>query len=142
MCRASVDGQLLRISAAPGAQPAMGDMGTTDGLPDMKMYGSTAPATAAQVIAAADLIKATDKSLARYKNVQAAFAAGYTDILRTNSEEHLFYNGNNPAYSGLNPQHPGSFVYAIDVPHHAPILLGAMYLQNGNTNGPQRSAAG
>src|SRR5579863_3065049 len=27
---------------APGAQTAMGDMGTTDGLPDMRMYGSTA----------------------------------------------------------------------------------------------------
>src|SRR6516164_9693057 len=45
-------------AAAPGAQPGMGDMGTTDGLPDMRMYGSTAPATAAQVIAAGQLIKA------------------------------------------------------------------------------------
>jgi hypothetical protein len=128
---------LSAAAAAPGAQSGMGDMGTTDGLPDMKMYGSTEPATAAQVIAAANLIKATDASLARYQNVQAAFAAGYTNILRTNGEEHLFYNGDNPAYSGLNPQHPGSLVYAIDVPHHAPILLGAMYLQNGNANGPQ-----
>ena len=55
-------------ATAPGAQPGMGDMGTTDGLPDMRMYGSTAPATAAQVIAAASLIKATGASLARYKN--------------------------------------------------------------------------
>jgi len=124
-------------TAAPGAQAGMGDMGTTDGLPDMKMYGSTAPATAAQVIAAGNLIKATDASLARYKNVNAAFAAGYTYILRTNGEEHLLYDGNNPAYAGLNPQHPSSLVYAIDVPHHAPILLGAMYIENGNANGPQ-----
>ena len=42
------------------------------------MYGSTAPPTAAQVVAAARLIQATDTSLKRYANVQAAFAAGYT----------------------------------------------------------------
>ena len=124
-------------ATAPGAQPGMGDMGTTDGLPDMRMYGSTAPATAAQVIAAANLIKATDASLARYQNVQAAFAAGYTYVLKTNSEEHLLYNGPNPAYAGLNPQHPSSLVYAINVPHHVPILLGAMYIENDGTNGPQ-----
>ena len=28
-------------------------------------------------------------------------------------------------------------MYAINVPHHAPILLGAMYIDDGNTNGPQ-----
>jgi hypothetical protein len=120
-------------AAAPGAQPGMGDMGTTNGLPDMRMYGSTAPATAAQVIAAANLIKATDASLAKYKNVQAAFAAGYTYVLKTNGEEHLL----NTAYAGLNPQHPSSLVYAINVPHHAPILLGAMYIENDRVNGPQ-----
>src|SRR5262249_9252976 len=37
----------------------------------------------------------------------------------------------------LNPQHPASLVYATDVPHHAPILLGAMYIENGDANGPQ-----
>ena len=97
----------------------------------MKMYGSTAPPTAAQVIAAGQLIKQTDASLARYQNVQAAFAAGYTYVLRTNGEEHLLYDGANPAYAGLNPQHPSSLVYAINVPHHAPILLGAMYIEDG-----------
>ncbi len=58
-------------------------------------------------------------------------------MLKTNGEEHLLYNGPDPAYAGLNPQHPSSLVYAINVPHHAPILLGAMYIENGNTNGPQ-----
>ena len=125
-------------AAAPGAQGGMGDMRTTDDLPDMKIYSSTKPATANQVIAAANLIKETRASLARYKNVQAAFAAGYTYILRTNGEEHLLYDGpNSAAYAGLNPQHPSSLVYAIDVPHHAPILLGAMYIADGNANGPQ-----
>src|SRR5260370_14668653 len=115
-------------------------MGTTDGLPDMKMYGSTTPATAAQVIAAGNLIKATDASLARYKNVKTALAAGYTYILRTHGEEHLLYNGPNPAYAGLNPHHPPSPVYAIHVPHHAPILLRAMYIANGSRNWPQIAA--
>ena len=113
----------------------MGDMGATDGLPDMKMYGSTAPPTAAQVLAAAQLIKATDASLKRYANVQAAFAAGYTYVLKTNGEEHLLYNG--PGYQGLNPQDPSSLVYAINVPNHAPILLGAMYIMGDQQNGPQ-----
>jgi hypothetical protein len=127
------------MASKPGTPglPGMGDMGTTAGLPDMKMYGSTAPPTAAQVIAAGQLIKKTDASLARYRNVQAAFAAGYTYVLRTNGEEHLLYDGANPAYAGLNPQHPSSLVYAINVQHHAPILLGAMYIEDGHTNGPQ-----
>ena len=116
----------------------MGDMGTTDGQPDMQMYGSTAPPTAAQVLAAAQLIKETDASLKRYANVQAAFAAGYTYVLKTNGEEHLLYDGGNPSYQGLNPQDPSSLVYAINVPHHAPILLGAMYIMGGDQqNGPQ-----
>ncbi len=115
----------------------MGDMGTTDGQPDMQMYGSTAPPTAAQVVAAAQLIKETDASLKRYANVRAAFAAGYTYVLKTNGEEHLLYNGDNPAYQGLNPQDPSSLVYAISVPNHAPILLGAMYIMAGQQNGPQ-----
>src|SRR6516162_4446285 len=125
-------------TAASSASPAgMGDMGSTDGLPDMRMYGETAPPTASQVLAAGQLIKATDATLARYQNVQAAFAAGYTYVLRTNGEEHLLYQGPDPAFDGLNPQHPSSLVYAINVPHHAPILLGAMYIENGDTNGPQ-----
>ena len=116
----------------------MGDMGTTDGLPDMRMYGTTAAPTAVQVLAAAQLIKETDASLKRYGNVQAAFAAGYTYVLKTNGEEHLLYDGGDPSYQGLNPQHPSSLVYAIDVPNHAPILLGAMYIMGSDQqNGPQ-----
>jgi hypothetical protein len=124
-------------AASSASAAGMGDMGSTDGLPDMRMYGETAPPTASQVLAAGQLIKATDATLARYQNVQAAFAAGYTYVLRTNGEEHLLYDGSEPAYAGLNPQHPSSLVYAINVPHHAPILLGAMYIENGDTNGPQ-----
>jgi hypothetical protein len=122
-------------SSAP--DPGMGDMGSTAGQPDMRMYGSAAPPTAAQVVAAAGLIQQTDASLARYANVQAAFAAGYTYVLKTNGEEHLLYDGPDPAYQGLDPQHPSSLVYAINVPHHAPILLGAMYIMAGGQNGPQ-----
>jgi hypothetical protein len=115
----------------------MGDMGATDGLPDMQMYGSAAAPTAAQVLAAARLVTQTDATLKRFANVQAAFAAGYTYVLKTNGEEHLLYDGPDPAYQGLNPQDPSSLVYAINVPHHAPILLGAMYIMGDNSNGPQ-----
>jgi hypothetical protein len=125
-------------AASAAADPGMGDMGSTDGLPDMQMYGSTAAPTAAQVVAAARLIQQTDTSLKRYANVQAAFAAGYTYVLKTNGEEHLLYDGPDPAYQGLNPQDPSSLVYAINVPNHAPILLGAMYIMGGDQqNGPQ-----
>lgn len=113
-------------SSSSATDPAMGDMGTTDGLPDMRMYGTTAPPTAAQVAAAARLIQQTDASLKRYENVQAAMAAGYTYVLRTDGEEHLLYDGPDPGYQGLNPRHPSSLVYAINVPHHVPTLLGAM----------------
>jgi hypothetical protein len=124
-------------SAASLESAGMGDMGSTAGLPDMKMYGTTAPPTAAQVIAAGQLIKETGASLARYRSVQAAFAAGYTYVLRTNGEEHLLYDGGDPRYAGLNPRHPSSLVYAINMPHHAPILLGAMYIESRDTSGPQ-----
>ena len=123
-------------SSADSLQGGMGDMGSIDGLPDMRMYGSTNPPTAAQVQAAANLIKETDTSLVRFENVQNAIAAGYTYRLATNGEEHLLYDGGNPAYQGLNPKDPSSLVYAINVKGHPPILLGAMYLM-GQGNGPQ-----
>ena len=87
--------------------------------------------------AAAQLITKTDTSLKRYANVQAALAAGYTYVLKTNGEEHLLYDGPNPAYQGLNPRDPSSLVYAINVPGHAPILLGAMYIMGDAQAGPQ-----
>jgi hypothetical protein len=137
-------GMAASMAAVKGSAPAaasdpagMGDMGSTGGLPNMKMYGSTTPPTSAQIIAVGQLIQATDASLARYENVQAAFAAGYTYILRTNGEEHLLYEGPNPAYDGLHPETPSSLVYAINVPHHAPILLGAMYIEPDGVDGPQ-----
>jgi hypothetical protein len=128
-------------SASSAVNSGMGDMGTTDGHPDMQMYGSTAPPTAGQVLAAAQLIKQTDTSLKRYTNVQAAFAAGYTYVLKTNGEEHLLYDRDDPSYRGLNPPDPSSLVYAINVPHHAPVLLGAMYTMGDQQNGPQVGGA-
>jgi hypothetical protein len=124
-------------SSSSTLDPGMGDMGSTDGHPDMQMYGSTAEPTAAQVTAAAQLISQTDATLKRFANVQAALAAGYTYVLKTNGEEHLLYDGPDPAYQGLNPQDPSSLVYAINVPGHAPILLGAMYIMGGPQDGPQ-----
>jgi hypothetical protein len=124
-------------SSSDSLQGGMGDMGSTNGQPDMQMYGVAVPPTAAQVEAAANLVKATGASLVRYENVNNAIAAGYTERLATNGEEHLLYAGRNPAYQGLNPQDPSSLVYAINVKGHAPILLGAMYLMPQGVNGPQ-----
>jgi hypothetical protein len=42
-----------------------------------------------------------------------------------------------PSYQGLNPHDPSSLVYAINAPHHSPILLGAMYIMGGARNGAQ-----
>ena len=104
---ASASAPAQSSASSPGAvQPGMGDMRSTDGRPDMRMYGATAPPTAGQVQAAARLIQATDASLKRYANVQAAFAAGYTYVLKTNGEEHLLYDGSQPGYRGLHPRHP------------------------------------
>jgi hypothetical protein len=124
-------------SSDDSLQGGMGDMGSINGQPVMQMYGNTNAPDAAQVQAAANLIKETDASLARFENVNNAIAAGYTYRLATNGEEHLLYDGGNPAYQGLNPQDPSSLVYAINVKGHAPILLGAMYLMPDSASGPQ-----
>jgi hypothetical protein len=127
----------MASGSSGGLQGGMGDMGSTNGRPDMQMYGSTNAPTAAQVVAAANLIKQTDASLVRFQDVDNAFAAGYTYRAPTNGEEHLIYEGGDPAYQGLNPQDPSSLVYAINVKGHPPILLGAMYLMPDGVNGPQ-----
>jgi len=61
-------------------QGGMSDMGSTDGQPDMRMYGATNPPTAAQVQAAANLIKQTDASLARFENVNKAFGDIFSSL--------------------------------------------------------------
>lgn len=60
-------GMTSSSAAAPGSQPGRGDMRNTEGLPDMPMYGSASPATAAQLIAAGQLIKQTGASLAGFR---------------------------------------------------------------------------
>jgi hypothetical protein len=125
-------------SSSDSLQGGMSDMGSTNGRPDMQMYGNTNPPTAAQVQAAANLIKETDASLVRYENANNAIAAGYTERLATNGEEHLLCQNCSNDYAGLNPQDPSSLVYATNVKGHAPILLGAMYMMGDvGENGPQ-----
>lgn len=131
------DSSTSMASSSDSLQGGMGDMGSINGLPVMQMYGNTNAPTAAQVAAAANLIEETDASLARFENVNNALAAGYTYRLATNGEEHLLYDGGNPAYQGLNPQDPSSLVHALNVKGHAPILLGAMYLMPRDEAGPQ-----
>ncbi len=142
MASGSPDSSASSSGSMPGSsdslQGGMGDMGSTNGMPDMEMYGNTNPPNAAQVQAAANLIKQTDASLVRFENVNNAIAAGYTERLATNGEEHLLCQNCSNAYEGLNPQDPSSLVYATNVTGHAPILLGAMYLMGDvGVNGPQ-----
>jgi hypothetical protein len=68
--------------------------------------------------------------------VNNVIAAGYTERLATDGEEHPLCQNCSGAYEGHNPRDPSSLVYAINVKGHAPILLGAMYLI-GDGNGPQ-----
>ena len=130
------DDELVRLPA----EPAWVTWAPSTACRTCGCTAATNPPTAAQVAAAAKLIKQTDASLVRFENVKNAIAAGYTYRLATNGEEHLLYAGGNPAYQGLNPKDPSSLVYAINVKGHAPILLGAMYLMGRATG--RRSAAG
>jgi hypothetical protein len=102
-------------SSSDSLQGGMGDMGSTNGQPDMQMYGVAVLPTAAQVEVTANLVKATDAGLVRYENVNNAIAAGYTERLATNGEEHLLCQNCSSASQGLNPQDPSSLVYAINV---------------------------
>jgi hypothetical protein len=88
-------------------QGGMGDMGSTDGQPDMRMYGATNPPTAAQVQAAANLVKQTDSSLVRFENVKNAIAAGFTYRLATNGEEHSTAATTAAARAALAQTKPG-----------------------------------
>lgn len=88
-------------SSGSAGSAGMPGMGSTSGLPDMRMYGTIAPPTATQAIAAGELIRATDAGLVRYQNVQAALAAGYTRVLRTNGEEHLLARASGSSYPAV-----------------------------------------
>jgi hypothetical protein len=102
-------------SSSSSSDSLQGGMGTINGQQIMQMYGNTNAPTAAQVVAAANLIKETDASLVRFENVNNAIAAGFTYRLATNGEEHLLCQNCTPAYQGLNPQDPSSLVYATNV---------------------------
>jgi hypothetical protein len=59
-------------SSSSTLNSGMGDMGTTDGQPDMQMYGSTVPPTAAQVLPAAGRSAALFAQVNRSADLRAA----------------------------------------------------------------------
>jgi len=59
------------------------------------------------VEAAANLIKETDASLVGFENVNNAIAAGYTERLATNGEEHLLCQGGRIIIAGFCVALPG-----------------------------------
>ena len=121
-------------SSADSLQDGMGDMGSTNGLPDMRMYGSTKPPTAAQVEAAAKLIKETDASLVRFENVQNAIAAGFPTGWPPTARS--TYSAPSAATPTRGSTRTIRRPWCTRPVSHAPILLGAMYLM-GSGNGPQ-----
>lgn len=120
-------------TAAAAVMPGMSQAAHT-GLPPMKMSGPTTAPTAAQIAAADQLIKETTAGIAKYRNIKVAEAAGYRPMGGAAGEEHYI----NESYlgGGLDPQHPQSLVYATQVPGHAPVLLGAMFLSPPGRSGP------
>jgi hypothetical protein len=125
-------------SAASGSgMPAMSSAKPT-GMMDM---GSTAPPSAAQIAAAGQLIEQTTTDTARYKDVNAAIAAGYQPAPRPGTkpsgEYELHYVKPSNVRPGLDPRYPVGLVYAMNVPLNPPILLGTLFVEPPGISGPQ-----
>lgn len=87
---------------------------------------SSAAPTADQIAEADQLITQTTSSVARYRDIHAALAAGYGMKAVSGDLEYLF--ASDRGFADLDPLHPSSLVYAIHVAGRAPVLLGAMYI--------------
>jgi hypothetical protein len=92
---------------------------------DGKVVQVAAPPTAAQRVAAANLVDDTRTGIARFSDVQDALADGYrpTTPLQAATVHYV-----NPAYKqvGVDPTRPQALVYANSPT--GPTLLGAMYM--------------
>jgi hypothetical protein len=95
-------------------------------------------ATPSEIEAAAKLIYDTRKSVAKYKTLKAAIAAGYVPMEPPNTDVVHYVN---PSYmidaDVLDPQHVQSLIYYNDG-RDAPELIGAMYIMpRRGMDGPQ-----
>jgi hypothetical protein len=112
--------------------PALAGPEGPDGMAAGAMAGmsgsgaSAAAPTADQIAQAEQLITQTTSSLARYRDIRAALAAGYGTPDISGDLEYVF--ASTGGFADLDPQHPSALVYAVHVAGKAPILLGAMYI--------------
>ena len=119
----------FRASAAePGALSSHQIHGGPVAPPGMVMPAVPArPATAAERVAADDLIIAARKALARYADISVAAADGYN----VKGIAGMDFHASNPANENdgriLDVAHPETLVYAV-APNGQPVLMGAMFL--------------
>ena len=93
-------------------------------------------ATPTQIEAAAKLIYDTRKSVAKYKTLNAAIAAGYVPMEPPNTDVIHYVNRSYMVDADiLDPQHVQSLIYYNDG-HNPPELIGARYIM------PKRGMAG
>jgi len=82
--------------------------------------------TAAQQAAANQLVARTQATLAKYKSLPAATAAGYVPATNPNGYTVHYANWSAARSDGFDPSNPAFLVYANTV--NGPVLMGAMYL--------------
>ncbi len=82
--------------------------------------------TAAQQAAANRLVAQTQATLAKYKSLSAATAAGYVPATNPNGYTVHYANWSAARSDGFDPSNPAFLVYANTV--NGPVLMGAMYL--------------
>ena len=82
--------------------------------------------TAAQQAAANRLVAQTEATLAKYKSLSAATAAGYVPATNPNGYTVHYANWSAARSDGFDPSNPAFLVYANTV--NGPVLMGAMYL--------------
>jgi len=93
----------------------------------MQTPNCTTPPTGAQTEAAMGLVQSTSSGVAKYKDLSAAVAAGYTPITDTRYPVVHYLNYSYMRGSDvLDPNHVQSLVYAFTP--YGPVLVAAMYL--------------
>jgi hypothetical protein len=82
--------------------------------------------TAAQQVAANQLVAETQATLVKYANLSTATAAGYTPATNPNGHLVHYANWQIAKTDGFDPSNPAFLMYANTV--NGPKLMGAMYL--------------
>jgi hypothetical protein len=102
---------------------------------EMQTPNCTTAPTAQQMLGATQYVQATSAAVAKYKDLDAALAAGYFPITNPNYPvvHYLNYKYMN-RQDIMNPNAVDSLVYATTP--YGPVLVAAMYLMPGHGDGP------